>query len=180
MIMLFRLKEKILFHQIKNGDEQAFTVFYNTYKDRIYRFIYFKVSDQEKVRDLMEDAFIKIYDYIREGNEIDNFQAFLYKTARNLVIDFYRTKKEEISLTDAPETISSFDMEKEVGDKVAVENIKKYLNGIKPEYREAVQLHFFENFSFSEIADIIGQSEGNVRVRVYRGIKQLKEALKEK
>ncbi|MDD5172852.1 MAG: RNA polymerase sigma factor [Patescibacteria group bacterium] len=175
---MFHLREKILFHQIKNGDEQAFTVFYNTYKDRIYRFIYFKVSDREKVYDLVSEVFIKIYDYIKEGNDIDNFQAFLYKIARNLVIDFYRTKKEEISLTDAPETVSPINLEKEVGDKVAVENVKRYLNKIKPEYREAVHLHFFENFSFSEIADIINQSEGNVRIRVYRGIKQLKEVLR--
>ncbi len=177
---MLKITEKILFHQIKNGDEQAFTVFYNTYKDKIYRFIYFKVSSKEKAQDLLGDTFIKIYDYIREGNDIDNFQAFLYKTARNLVIDFYRAKKEDISLDDAPEITSSVDMEKQVGDKIAVENIKKYLSCIKSEYREAVHLHFFENFSFSEIATIIDQSEGNVRVRVYRGIKQLKEALKEK
>jgi len=180
MIMLFHFREKILFHQIKNGDEQAFTVFYNSYKDKIYRFVYFKVSDREKVKDLVEDTFIKIYDYIREGNEIDNFQALLYKIARNLIIDFYRTKKEEISLADAPETVSSFDLEKEVGYKVAVENVKKYLARIKSEYREAIHLYFFENLSLSEIADILGQSEGNVRVRIYRGIKQLKEVLKEK
>ncbi len=176
---MFKIKEKILIHQIKNGDEQAFTIFYNSYKDKIYRFVYFRVSQPEKAQDLVGDTFIKIYDYIRQGHEIDNFQALLYKIARNLVIDFYRTKREEIPLEDAPEMISSDDLENEVNNRVKIDQVKKYLSQVKKEYQEVVQLHFFENFSFSEIAEIINQSEGNVRVRAYRGIKQLKKALKE-
>lgn len=173
------IREKILIHQIKNGDEQAFTFFYESYKDKIYRFIYFKTSDQEKAHDLMGDSFIKVYDYIKKGNEIDNFQALLYRIARNLVIDFYRTRREEISLEDAPETISPNNIEDEVGDRLKVAQIKKYLNNIKKEYREVVLLHYFDNFSFSEVAEIVGETEGNIRVRAYRGIKQLKKILKE-
>ena len=174
---MLRITEKILFHQIKKGDEQAFTVFYNMYKDKIYRFIYFKVSSEEKADDLVNDTFIKVFHYLRDGQEIENFQAFLYKTARNLVIDFYRTRRQEISLDQAQEITSDIDISKQVDDRMRVENINKYLSALKPEYIKVVRLHFFDELSFKEISEITGDSEGSVRMRAHRGIKQLKKAL---
>src|SRR6056297_3032720 len=95
---MLKLKEKILLNQIKRGDEHAFGELYDKYKDDIYRFVYFKVSSEEKAHDLVNEAFLKIYDYLKKGKDIRNFRAFLYKIARNIVIDFYRTRKENISL----------------------------------------------------------------------------------
>ena len=147
------------------------------YKDKIYRFIYFKVSSEEKADDLVNDTFIKVFHYLRDGQEIENFQAFLYKTARNLVIDFYRTRRQEISLDQAQEITSDIDISKQVDDRMRVENINKYLSALKPEYIKVVRLHFFDELSFKEISEITGDSEGSVRMRAHRGIKQLKKAL---
>ena len=177
---MLRITEKILLRQIKNGDEQAFTLFYNSYKDKIYRFIYFKVSSEEKADDLVNDTFIKVFHYLRDGrDDIENFQAFLYKTARNLVIDFYRTRKEEVSLEDVKEVDSDIDISREVDNEIKVENINKYLSALKPEYIKVVKLHFFDELSFKEISEITGDSEGSVRVRAHRGMRQLKQLLKE-
>lgn len=177
---MFKITEKILFHQIRNGDEQAFTIFYNRYKTKIYRFIYFKVSNKEKADDLVNDTFIKVFRYLQDGQEIENFQAFLYKTARNLVIDFYRTRKEEVSLENAKEVKAEIDVSKEVDDKIKIETINKYLFGLSPEYIKVVKLHFFDELSFKEIAEITGDSEGSVRMRAHRGMVQLKKLLKER
>jgi len=175
---MFRITEKILFHQIRNGDEQAFTIFYNRYKIKIYRFIYFKVSNEEKADDLTNDVFMKVFRYLRDGEDIENFQAFLYKTARNLVIDFYRTRKNEVSLEDAKEVEADIDISKEVDDKIKIQTINKYLSSLNPEYIKVVQLHFFDELSFKEIAEITGDSEGSVRMRAHRGMNQLKKLLK--
>ena len=177
---MFKITEKILFHQIRNGDEQAFTIFYNKYRVKIYRFIYFKVSSEEKAEDLTNDTFIKVFRYLQKGEEIENFQAFLYKTARNLVIDFYRTRKEEVSLENAKEIEADIDASKEVDDKMKIETINKYLSGLSPEYIKVVQLHFFDELSFKEIAEITGDSEGSVRMRAHRGMSKLKKQLKER
>ena len=177
---MFKITEKILFHQIRNGDEQAFTIFYNKYRVKIYRFIYFKVSSEEKAEDLTNDTFTKVFRYLQSGEEIENFQAFLYKTARNLVIDFYRTRKEEVSLENAKEIEADIDASKEVDDKMKIETINKYLSGLSPEYIKVVQLHFFDELSFKEIAEITGDSEGSVRMRAHRGMSKLKKQLKER
>lgn len=174
---MFKFQEKIFLHQIKNGSEQAFAALYDTYRNKIYRFIYFKVSDGEKAQELANEVFLKVYDYTKEGREIDNFQAFIYKIARNLIIDFYRSKRDEVSIEEAPEIISSTDTVEEIDQKMAMDKVKKYLALLNSEYQEPVRLHYFEGLSFKEIAEIIGESEVNARMRAHRGIKQLKQLL---
>lgn len=174
---MLRITEKILLHQIKKGDEQAFTSFYNTFRSDIYRFIYFKVSDEDRANDLTNEVFIKIFGYIKEGEDIDNFRAFVFKTARNIVIDFYRTRKYEISIDQAPEIAADEETDTRVDEKIQVENVKKYLDKIKPEYAEAVKLRFFDELSFDEIAHVLDESEANVRMRAHRGIKQLRRVI---
>lgn len=177
---MLRITEKILLRQIKKGDEQAFTTFYNTFRSDIYRFVYFRVSNDDKANDLTNEIFIKIFDYIKTGEDIENFRAFVFKTARNIVIDFYRTRKDEISLDKAPEIPDDQETDIRVDKNIQIQNIKKYLDKIKPEYAQAVKLRFFDELSFIEIANILGQSEANVRMRAHRGIKQLRKALTSK
>lgn len=171
------ITEKILLYSIKKGDQHAFSVFYDRYNKEIYRFVYFKVSDEEQANDLTNEVFIKVYKYIKDDKEIENFRAFLFKTARNLIIDFYRTRRKEISLDDAPEITSDEATDTRVDEKIQLENVKKYLDKINPEYAEAVKLRFFDELSFYEIAQVLDESEANVRMRAHRGIKQLRKAL---
>jgi len=175
---MLAITEKILVHQIKNGDEQAFALFYNKYQQKIYRFICFRVSDQEKAQDLVSDTFIRVFDYLRDGREIKNFQAFLYKTARNLVIDFYRSRRDEVSLEDAPEVISEEDMREQADEKLVIENIRKHLSEIEPIYQDPVLLHFFDGLSFKQVAEVLDITQTNARQRAHRGFKKLKSVVK--
>ena len=174
---MFKITEKILFHQIRNGDEQAFTIFYNKYRVKIYRFIYFKVSSEEKADDLTNDTFTKVFRYLRDGQEIENFQAFLYKTARNLVIDFYRTRKEEVSLENAKEIEADIDISKNLDTKLDIENIAKAVKKLPDNYKEIIILRFINNFSFDEISEATGKSHGSCRMLAHRGLKRLREIL---
>jgi len=178
---MFKISEKILFHQIKNGDEQAFTVFYNHYRNKIYRFVYFKVASKEKAQDLTSEVFIKIFNYLREGQKIENFQAFLYKTARNLVIDSYRTQPDEISLENLVETqevAGDDDVSKNFDLKFDFEKVSEALKKLPDNYRDVFVLRFIEELSFDEIAETIGEPSGNCRVLAHRGLQQLKNILK--
>ena len=89
------LKEKYFFLKLRVAkDPDAFGELYNIYVDQIFRFIYFKVSRKEEAEDLTAEVFLKTWQYINEekAKKIDNLKAFLYQTARNSVIDFYRKK----------------------------------------------------------------------------------------
>ncbi|MFN3301951.1 MAG: RNA polymerase sigma factor, partial [Patescibacteria group bacterium] len=148
------------------------------YVEKIRRFILFKISQKEVAEELTNSVFIKTLNYLLEGQEIENFRAFLYQTARRLVIDFYRTKSYEVPLDEALKISVDKDINKIIDQKLEIEKIKKYLSILKPEHQEIVILRFFEGLPFKEIAKIVGQSEENVRTIASRSIKKLKEYLK--
>jgi len=175
---MLRIFEKILIQQIKKGDEQAFAQFYNTYKVKIYSFIYFKVSSKEKADDLVNDTFLKVYRYLQnDDKEVENFQALLYKTARNLVIDFYRTRKQNVSLDAISEIASKEDINQKVDNKLDVEKIAKAIQQLSDDYKEIVILRFIDGLSFGEISHSTGKSLGSCRMLAHRGIKKIKEII---
>jgi len=174
---MFSFYEKILLEQVRRGNRRAFAKLYNEYIEKIYRFIYFRTYDQEKARELTSEVFIKIFDYLLKGKEIESFRAFLYQTARHLIIDFYRTKSADVSLDEAREIPVEKDINDLIDQKLEVEKIGRYLSALKPEHQEIVILRFFEGLPFKEIAKIVGESEENVRTIASRSVKKLKESL---
>jgi|YelNatPaOPRAMG01_1025707.scaffolds.fasta_scaffold199468_2 RNA polymerase sigma-70 factor (ECF subfamily) len=174
---MLRIQEKILIHQVKKGNQNAFAKLYKEYVDEIYRFIFFKISKSEIAEEITQTVFTKALNYLLDGEKVENFRALLYQIARNLIIDFYRLKHQEVSLEEAKEIPFVPDYQKNLDQEIEIEKIKKYLSLLKPEQQEIILLRFFEGLSFKEIAKITGQSESNVRQIASRSIKILKKHL---
>jgi len=177
---MFGFEEKILLHQTRNGNEQAFAKFYDNYRESIYRFVLLRVSDKERAEDITTNAFIKIYDYLRGGNKIENFRALLYQIARNLIIDFYRQKRQEtFSIDDFKEKNISEErsLEKEIDTKLTLEKIKKNLKRLPGSDQEIIILRFVEGLSFKEISKILDINEDTAKQRSHRALKRLKELI---
>ena len=159
---------------------------YNEYVDKIYRFVFLKVNSQPIAQDLTSETFTKTLEYLRKNKEeeVENIQAFLYRTARNLVFDYYRQKSRQ----DVPlEYESKNIVDKVVSDidspSLALEHneqifeIKKALQGMEDEYSDIVTWHYVEDMSVKEISDILGRPEGTIRVMLHRGLKELRSRL---
>jgi len=177
---MFRFQEKILIEQIKNGNQSAFSRLYQKYNEKIYRFIFFKTSNQDVAQDLTSNVFIKVFDYLTNGQEIENFQAFLFQTAKNLVIDHYRARAvQELPIDEfVEENISDQkDVISELSGRFELEKIQDVLAKLPEPYREVIILRFVEDLPFKEIAQITGKTEGNLRVIVNRGLKLLRTNL---
>lgn len=186
------LKEQYLFLKLRTTrDPEVFGKLYDIYVDQIYRFIYFKVGRKEEAEDLTGDVFLKTWQYINEmGSEvIDNLRAFLYQTARNAVIDFYRSRdqREFVALPeedDEKPTMEIVDEKQDLVEKIELasdlEEVKKALQKIREEYREVIILRFVEEMSVKETAEILGKSEGAVRVLLHRAVAALKEEAAQK
>ncbi len=187
------LKEQYLFLKLRaTRDPEVFGELYDIYVDQIYRFIYFKVGRKEEAEDLTGDVFLKTWQYINDmGSEvIDNLRAFLYQTARNTVIDFYRTRdqKEVIALPREDDgekpAMEIIDEKQDLVEKIELasdlEEVKKALQKIREEYREVIILRFIEEMSVKETAEILGKSEGAVRVLLHRAVAALKEEATQK
>ena len=94
-----KIQDKILLIRLKKRDPEAFARVYDMYVTPIYRFIYFKVSRRQDAEDLTSEVFMKVWKYVATTDEdIENLRALLYRSARNIVIDFYRSNaKREIT-----------------------------------------------------------------------------------
>ena len=180
---MFKFEEKILLQQIQRGREAAFSRLYDAYQDKIYRFIYFRVSSESLAQDLTSETFMKVLQYLTSGKKIENFQSFIYRTARNLVIDTYRQRgQNELPIDDfVKDSIADQkDVAEDVADKFSLEQIEGGLTQLSGPYREAIVLRFVEDLPFKGVADILGINEEHARVLVHRGLKMLRNILQTK
>lgn len=180
------LKDKVLFFRLKSGDKEALGQIYDLYVDKIYRFIYFKVSSKEEAEDLTSETFLKIWDYVNAEStdrEIANPRALLYKIAHGLVVNFYRssTRKNTVNIDDDVMQLADEkqDFVEEVALSQEIKQVEGYLKHLKNDYRDAVMLRYIEQFSISEIAKILNKTPGAIRTMLHRALKALREIIEE-
>src|SRR3989344_1472563 len=157
---------------------EAFTKAYDELSDSIFRHCWFRIGDRERAKDLMQEAFTKSWQYISRGEKVDNLKAFLYRVANNLIIDEYR-KKKELSLDNlmVEGFEPGFDDRRKNEQEIDARFILGVVNRLDEKYREAVLMRYIDDLSPKEIAEVTGESENNISVRIHRGLSQLKEIL---
>lgn len=168
----------------KFKDRQAFLTAYDKYADAIYRFIYFKIGSEEDAQDLTSAVFLKCWSVVQEGklnddNEYQSLKAFLYKIARNLVIDYYRQSKPNFSLEEAEDIIDNAQDLSQVDQIIDLEQIKDKLLYLKDEYKTMIIMRYINELSVKEISQITGKTKGNVRIMIMRALKILKKLLEQ-
>lgn len=158
--------------------ERQFTEAYETHHDEIFRFCLYRVFDRELAVDLTQETFIKTWHCIVRGDDINNIRAFLYRVARNLVIDNSRKKKTE-SLEDLAE--SGFEPssrgDHKILEQIAGNQARAALVGLESIYREVLLLRYVDDLSPKEIAVLLDETPNVVSVRLNRGVKKLRELL---
>lgn len=160
--------------------EQLFIDSYKEHADALFRFCYMKLSDRERAKDVLQDIFLRAWQYVQKGNSVENMKSFLFSIARNAVIDEYRKKKTS-SLDVLQE--SGFDVgvdtRENIIDTLDGERALAFLGSLPEKYRDALYLHYVEGLNIGEIADIVEETENNVSVRIHRGLQKLREMIAE-
>jgi RNA polymerase sigma-70 factor (ECF subfamily) len=162
----------------ENNSRSEFTILYDQYVDKIYRFIYYKTHHKETAEDLTSAAFVKALNSFSSFDQNKGgFSAWIYKIARNTVIDFYRSKKTLINIDDVWDLSDNQDIEREVDASLKLAEVKKYLKNLSSEQRDVVILRVWEGLSYKEIAAVLGKSENGCKMMFFRTIKKLKEEM---
>lgn len=158
-------------------DAKKYSELYDKYVSAIYRFVYFKVNVPELAEDITGETFLKTWQYLQEGRKINNIRAFFYRTAGNLVVDYYRNNAKSVVLLDKAEELVDNKFSSEI-DKINLVSelaiIERTLKQINDTYREIIALYFIEQLSIAEIAEIKDKKEGAIRVLIHRALKSLK------
>ncbi|HDZ54320.1 MAG TPA: RNA polymerase sigma factor [Candidatus Nealsonbacteria bacterium] len=165
-----------------DNHQKHFSQLYDQHIDKIYRFVFLKVSSQEVAEDLTSETFLRGWRVFKNGEkEIVNPSAFLYQIARNLVTDFYREKgKTQIVSTEFTQIKDPrIDLEEKALMGSDMDTVKLAISGLKEDYQNVVIWHYLDDLSVPEIAKIIDKPEGTIRVMLHRALKALKSEIKE-
>ena len=149
---------------------------YLTYSDKIFRYLYWHLGDTFLAEDLTSEVFLKVFKNIAKFKK-GYLQAWIYRIAKNLLIDHYRSKKTG-SLEEAAEIAVDDQLLERLDREEDVRKLQTAVAKLPENLREIVILRFFEEMSAAQVAEIIGTNEGNVRVLQFRALKKLKEELK--
>ncbi|MBT3412470.1 MAG: RNA polymerase sigma factor [Candidatus Jacksonbacteria bacterium] len=177
-----KITDKFLLLKIQSGDPEAFAQIYDGYIDDIYRFVFYKVSHQHEAEDLSSEVFLKTWAYIKGGNSVKNVRALLYRIARNLVIDYYRTNKKRtaVNYEDLSEILASKDphLDEEISFDELRLLLEKGIYSLTEDYRDIILLRYVEGLTIQEISEIMDRTKGACRVLLHRAIKALKLAIR--
>lgn len=159
----------------KRENTKNFSQLYDKYVKKIFNFIYYKTHHKETAEDLTSETFMKALTKISGFDESKGtFSSWLYKIARNTVIDFYRTKKSNLNIDDIWDLANEEDIACDLDTKQKLTEVKKYLKTLKSEQREIVILRVWEGMSYKEISEAMDKSEASCKMTFSRTIKILK------
>lgn len=160
-------------------DKSAITAIYDSFHPKIYRYIYRQVGEVEMSRDLTAEVFRRFLQAIKKGNGPENqLQAWLYRTAHNIVIDFYRRQQHRNHL-ELIDTIPGADSELEwvVDQHLLEQTLRKAIHALTPEQQQVITLKFLEGFSNGEVAEIMKKPVGAVKSLQHRALNALQRHL---
>ena len=163
----------------KAGDPEAFGSLFDVYYGPVYRYVASRVGRPSDAEDLAQLVFVKVLEALpRYEMRGVPFGGWLFRLARNVVIDHVRTRREHVTL----DVIVEKSTDDQGPDELAVlrqelDSIAYALRRLTPEQREAVELRFFAGLSAREAAEAMGRQEGTVRGLQFRAIAALRREL---
>jgi RNA polymerase sigma-70 factor, ECF subfamily len=173
--------ESDLVERACTGDSEAFGQLYERTLDRVYRYVYFRVTDDVTAEDLTSQVFLKAWESLpRYKAGKSPFVAWLYTIAHNAVIDYYRTKKQSAPLEEITSLPSKEPLPDEQYDTVfAARSLRQSLGRLTGLQRDVVIMKLIDGLGTEEIARRLGKSSGAIRALQMRGLQSLAQILRD-
>ncbi|HTY39777.1 MAG TPA: RNA polymerase sigma factor [Candidatus Paceibacterota bacterium] len=153
---------------------------YDEYADAIYRHCYYRVYSKEKAEELMQETFLRAWQYVEKGTDVGNIRALLYRIATNLIIDASRRQKEEsldamIEESPAAEPVQGG---RELEEKnIFLKDAIAALKDLPSDYGAILTMRYIDDLDIVEIAEALDLTPNHVSVKINRATKALKDKL---
>jgi RNA polymerase sigma-70 factor (ECF subfamily) len=158
-------------------DRSAFAALYRRYVKRIYRYVYSRVGRKADAEDLTARIFTEALEGLEGYRERGTFSAWLFTIAHRRVVDHYRRKRPTQPLDEALDTVGEGPNPlAEVVREERLEHLSRLVEGLDEEKQELLRLRFAGELTYREIGEIVGRSEGAVKMAVHRLLRRLEEA----
>lgn len=148
---------------------------YDTCSDAVFRHCYFRLNNRERARDLMQEAFMRSWTYLSNGNEVRNLRALVYRIANNLIVDEVRKKKEaSLEAMEEEGFAPSVDGRDNVEFSIDAKEARHIVDQLDAKYRDVIVMRYLDALSPKEIAEALNLTQTVVSVRIHRGLRKLK------
>ena len=170
-----------LVERAANGDIEAFGDLYHIYIERIYRYVFYQVKDKSTAEDITEEIFVKAWKAINScKGRGQTFSSWLYRIARNHVIDNLRRlqKRQSVEQSVEIEKMAEIgDPETEIEGGLERQELLKSIDGLPKNQQQVIILKFIEGLDNHEIGQVMGKSQGAIRVLQMRALATLRREL---
>ena len=169
----------------KQGDQAAFTYLLDYYWNEVYSFMLLRTENETNAEDITIESFSKAFDKIATYNPEFQFNTWLIAIAKNVHIDLLRKKKTNlfIEITDEEDqqAYNIADTTPSAEDELITEQnlsqLLQFIKELKPHYQEVIQMRYFQELSYQEIATKIDEPLSNVKIKLLRAKKLLAEII---
>ena len=172
--------DEVLAHAVGEGNTQAFNELMRRYEEKLLRYGRRFLARQEDVEDAVQDVFLRTYTNIRSFNPAYRFSPWIYRIAHNVFVNVLRKNAHRsFAFIDFDTFISPLGAEEEMlseSERASLRaSLERGLLKIDPKYREVLILHYFDELSYDEIAEVLHIPTGTVGVRLKRGREALRK-----
>ena len=171
--------EESLAKRAQQGDKEAFAQLYENHFDKIYRYMILRVGKKFEAEDMTQQVFVKAYESISSFKwKGIPFAAWLFRIARNLIIDNIRKEKKRPAVSfDESLVISDSDPRLEVERRLDIEQLVSATKHLTEAQREVISLRFAGGLSISEVARVMGRTVGAVKALQHSAIVALRKVM---
>lgn len=163
------------------GDTNAYGVLVERYQKPIFNLMFRMTGSYEDAVDLAQETFIKAYEQLHRFKEGKKLFPWLYTIGLNHSKNFLRGKRTGLIPIEDVDTGSGLDYpgqeEEKMCDRIDLQRLSKALHRLPLDQREAVVLRYHEELPIEEVAQALGITAGNARIRIFRGLRKLREIL---
>lgn len=173
------LNESHLIARVIVGDPDAFAQLYDRSVNKIYKYIYYRVRSAPLAEDLAAQVYLKAWAAIRDYRLTQcPFEAWLFRIAHNLVVDYYRTRHETMPLEEFTLVDDhGEDLEEIAQNHLNGEMLQRAIKHLTPEQQQVIVLKFLVGYSTEELAKIMNRNPGAIRALQHRGLDALHHIL---
>jgi len=174
------LSDNSLMMKVKNGDLDLLGLLFERYHKMLFTFFYRIHFSSEVSEDLVQNVFIRIIKYRRGFNGEGSFKVWMFHIARNISHDHFKGEKKKGYKEDIQkweERITDYSDVKDKEEKdIQLSMLHSALENLEPKKRELIVMSKLDGMKYRDIAEFYNVSEGNIKIRVFRALKDLKTA----
>ena len=165
-----------IIQECQTGNLDRFAEIYDVYIKKIYSFIYYRTGHKQTAEDIASTVFMKSMEKINSFDSSQGkFSSWLYRIAKNSVIDHYRTKKDVANIDDIWDLGNDDNFTNKFDADLKLEEIRKYMQKFSKEQKEIIIMRVWDELSYREISEITGKSEPSLKMTVSRILKKIRK-----